>query len=215
LPPRPADGPAPVATVRLDETVLATIDELEHILPATEFRPSLIRDLHDIYSPGAGMAEAFGRWLERVLGDRGLVVYDSSDPSSKPLAREVFARELSMPGQTARLAALAGSDLTARGYHAQVHAHDDGLALFHLDRPDGGRRAIRQQDGQFVVGENRYAAAALIQEAAERPAGFSPNVLLRPIVQDTLFPTACYVAGPNELAYLGQLRGVYEHFGVP
>src|SRR5262249_3422232 len=95
------------------------------------------------------------------------------------------------------------------------HAHDDGLALFHLDLPDGGRRAIRQQDGQFVVGENRYAAAALIQEAAERPAGFSPNVLLRPIVQDTLFPTACYVAGPNELAYLGQLRGVYEHFGVP
>jgi uncharacterized protein YllA (UPF0747 family) len=40
-------------------------------------------------------------------------------------------------------------------------------------------------------------------------------VLLRPVVQDTLFPTVCYVAGPNELAYLGQLRGVYQHFGVP
>jgi len=40
-------------------------------------------------------------------------------------------------------------------------------------------------------------------------------VLLRPVVQDTLFPTICYVAGPNELAYLGQLRGVYDHFGVP
>ena len=54
-----------------------------------------------------------------------------------------------------------------------------------------------------------------MQEATEHPVGFSPNVLLRPIVQDTLFPTVCYVAGPNELAYLGQLRGVYEHFGVP
>jgi uncharacterized protein YllA (UPF0747 family) len=30
-----------------------------------------------------------------------------------------------------------------------------------------------------------------------------------------LFPTIAYVAGPNELAYLGQLRGVYEYFGVP
>jgi uncharacterized protein YllA (UPF0747 family) len=40
-------------------------------------------------------------------------------------------------------------------------------------------------------------------------------VLLRPIAQDTLFPTACYVAGPNELAYLAQLKGAYEAFGVP
>jgi uncharacterized protein YllA (UPF0747 family) len=56
---------------------------------------------------------------------------------------------------------------------------------------------------------------ALVQEATERPEHFSPNVLLRPIVQDTLFPTVCYVAGPNELAYLGQLREVYAHFNVP
>ena len=34
-------------------------------------------------------------------------------------------------------------------------------------------------------------------------------------MQDTLFPTAGYVAGPNELGYLAQLRGVYEAFGVP
>ena len=34
-------------------------------------------------------------------------------------------------------------------------------------------------------------------------------------MQDTIFPTICYVAGPNELAYLGQLRGVYSHFRVP
>ena len=117
-----------------------------------------------------------------------------------------------MPGQTVKLAALAGSDLTARGYHAQVHAQDDSVALFHLN---GGRRAIRQQDGRFVVGDQQYAAPAFVEQATTQPAEFSPNVLLRPIVQDTLFPTICYVAGPNELAYLGQLRGVYDHFSVP
>src|SRR5207247_1686639 len=135
--------------------------------------------------------------------------------ASKPLVGPVFARELSMPGQTVKLAALAGSDLTARGYHAQVHAQDDSLALFHLDGADKGRRAIRQQDGRFVVGEQHFPTSTLVLQATERPDGFSPNVLLRPIVQDTLFPTICYVAGPNELAYLGQLLGVYAHFGVP
>ena len=158
------------------------------------------------------MVDAFGRWLERVLGDRGLIVYDSSDPDAKPIARDVFARELSTPGETVKRAARAGFDLEARGYHAQVQPHEDAPALFALD---GGRRPIRRQDGQLVVGNHTYSATALAQEAIEHPAGFSPNVLLRPIVQDTLFPTVCYVAGPNELGYLAQLRGVYDQFGVP
>ena len=215
LPPRPGGDPVPVSTVRLDDSIHKALADLTAVLPATEFKDSLLTALRRAYAPGTGMAEAFGRWLEEVLGPRGLVVYDSSDPASKPLASQVFARELSMPGQTVKLAALAGSDLTARGYHAQVHAQDDSLALFHLDGADKGRRSIRQQDGHFVVGDQQFAAPAFVSQATERPDGFSPNVLLRPIVQDTLFPTICYVAGPNELAYLGQLRGVYQHFGVP
>ena len=212
LPPRPGAEPAPIAKVQLDPAVLSALDEIEQLLPVTDFRSWLLTALRRAYTPGIGIADAFGRWLEHVLGDRGLVVYDSSDVASKPLVSPVFSKELSMPGQTVKLAALAGSDLVARGYHAQVHAQDDSLALFHLD---DGRRAIRQQDGRFLVGDRQYAAAALLEQAASRPTGFSPNVLLRPIVQDTIFPTICYVAGPNELAYLGQLRGVYEHFGVP
>ena len=216
LPARPGAEPAPVATITLDQNVLAVLTEIEQLLPATEFRGSLIDGLRRAYTPGFGMADAFGRWLEEVLGNRGLIVYDSSDPASKPLVSEVFARELSMPGQTVKLAALAGSDLTARGYHAQVHGNDEGLALFYLERQvDGGRRAIRQQDGGFVVGDQQFPAASLVAQASAQPTSFSPNVLLRPIVQDTIFPTICYVAGPNELAYLGQLRGVYQHFGVP
>jgi uncharacterized protein YllA (UPF0747 family) len=93
-----------------------------------------------------------------------------------------------------------------------VQPQDDCLALFRIDT---GRRAIRQQDGQFLIGDAAYPASVLLRELSEQPATFSPGVLLRPIVQDTLFPTACYVAGPNELAYLGQLHGIYNHFGVP
>jgi bacillithiol biosynthesis cysteine-adding enzyme BshC len=213
LPARPGADPAPVATIRLDsDPINKALNELEQLLPPSEFRDNVMAGLRRAYEPGIGMADAFGRWVEHVLGDRGLVVYDSSDAASKPLVSQVFARELSMPGQTVKLAALAGSDLTARGYHAQVHAQDDSLALFHLE---GGRRSIRQQDGSFIVGDDRFPAATFVQQATERPSGFSPNVLLRPVVQDTIFPTICYVAGPNELAYLGQLRGVYQHFGVP
>jgi bacillithiol biosynthesis cysteine-adding enzyme BshC len=212
LPAREGGEPLPIASICLDPIVNTALDDLERVLAPTDFRAGILNDLRSAYAQDLGMAHAFGRWLERVLGDRGLVVYESSDPAAKSIATPVFVRELSSPGETSRLVSAAGADLTARGYHAQVQPQDDAAALFYLD---GSRRPIRHRDGQFSVGDETFADAALVTLAAERPTLFSPNVVLRPIVQDTLFPTICYVAGPNELGYLAQLRRVYDRFGVP
>lgn len=208
----PGAGEAPVATVHLDGSVAGTIDALAAVLDPTEFSPTLLTHLRGAYRPGLGMAEAFGRWMETVLGERGLVVFDASDPAAKPLVADVFVREFQHPGRTSALAARAGQELVARGYHSQVVAHPDSLALFHLD---GGRQPIRVENGMVTAGGPTREAAEWAKNAAEHPEHFSPNVLLRPIVQDTLFPTVCYVSGPNELAYLAQLGSVYAHFGVP
>ncbi len=201
-----------VARVQLDGSAVSAVAELEGILQKTDFSDSLVESLKRAYQPGVGMAEAFGRWLEATLGPRGLVVYDASDPATKPLVADLFARELGTAGTTARLAIAAGEALLARGYHAQAIPHDDTVALFYLN---SGREAIKRVDDGFAVGDRTESAADLQAQARQHPERFSPNVLLRPLVQDTLFPTACYVAGPNELGYLGQLKGVYDAFGLP
>ena len=211
--PAPAGaGEGPVGGVTLDETVTAAIDALAAALPATEFTATLLTRLRSAYRPGTGMSEAFGRWLEFVLGEFGLVVYDASDPSTKPQVGGLFAREVQFAGRTAELAAQEGERLVALGYHAQVAAHTDGVALFSLA---GGRTPIRFAEGRFSVDGRPVSQSELAARVAAHPEGFSPNVLLRPLVQDTLFPTVAYVAGPNELAYLGQLKPVYAHFRVP
>jgi bacillithiol synthase len=208
----PGANEKPVARVSLDDSVTAALDELRRLLPQTEFTGDLIYELGRSYAPGAGMTIAFGRWIETLLGPYGLVVFDSADVSAKPLVRELFMRELETAGTTAALAVEAGAALEARGYHAQVTPAADSVALFHLD---GKREPIKRAGDEFVIGETRVPMATLIKDADDHPEQFSPNVLLRPLVQDALFPTIAYVGGPSELAYLGQLRRIYEHFGIP
>jgi bacillithiol biosynthesis cysteine-adding enzyme BshC len=202
-----------IARVRLDQSVETAVAALEAILPPTEFSSELTEQLRGAYRPGMGMAQAFARWLESLLGARGLVVYDSADPAAKPLVSDLFAQEVERAGETARLATHAGSALQARGYHAQATPQAGSLALFHHN---GGRDAIRTHGADtFLVGDREVSKAELLKHVRQSPADFSPSVLLRPLVQDTLFPTACYVAGPSELAYLGQLKEVYAAFGLP
>ena len=204
-----SDAGRPGSAVRLPDGVGTLLEQLREALPPTEFSDALLERLAAAYAPGAGLVEAFSRWLDGVLGDRGLVVFDASDPTAKPLARPVFEQELRLRGEASRLASAAGAQLSARGYHAQVQPAEDAVALFHLD---GSRRPIRLRDGGFALGDTLLAPDALRALVREQPATFSPNVLLRPIVQDTLFPTIAYVTGPHELAYLGQLREVYRLF---
>jgi bacillithiol biosynthesis cysteine-adding enzyme BshC len=208
----PGAGSLPIARLTLTDAVAAALDQLNTALPDTEFKTDIATALREAYVPGRSMAASFGVWMEHVLGPHGLVVYDSSDPAAKPLAREVFVKELSQPGETARIAARAGERLVAKGYHAQATLADGTVCVFHLNAE---RAAIKIDGERAEIGDRSVPVAELRAEAQADPEHFSPNVLLRPLVQDTVFPTICYVAGPNELAYLGQLKEVYAHFGIP
>ena len=90
------------------------------------------------------MSEAFARWMDRLLGDLGLIVFECSDNAAKPLASGIFAHEIAHPGKTWELAGEAGQRLTANGYHAQVDASaQSSSALFRLN---GARTAIASND---------------------------------------------------------------------
>jgi bacillithiol biosynthesis cysteine-adding enzyme BshC len=202
----------PVASLTLDGQVETAVAALEQTLPPTEFSTELIELLRRCYRPGETMAGAFARWMDALLGPHGLVVFESSDPAAKPLVADIFASELAHPGRTARLAREAGAALRALGHSAQLDPADDLVALFHLE--DAGRQSIRGTSGACQIGDRPVAREELVAESRTAPERFSPNVLLRPIVQDALFPTICYVAGPSELAYHAQLGGIYQAFGI-
>lgn len=206
-------GRLPVGTLTFDDRITQSIADLEARLAPTEFTADVVATIRAHYRPGVSPATACAGWLDSLLGALGLVVFDASDPDAKRIAAKVFAHEIAHPRETARLARACGERMAASGHSAQIVPGDDVVCLFRVD--ENGRSAIRCRNGHFTVGDREIAGEALAAEVASHPERFSPNVLLRPLVQDTLFPTVCYVAGPSELAYLGQLRRVYESFNVP
>jgi bacillithiol biosynthesis cysteine-adding enzyme BshC len=210
-------GVRPVGALMLDAGVDAAIASLESSLAPSEFTAEVLAALRRCYRAGVGMGTAFAAWIETLLGGEGLVVFESNDPRGKALASGVFTRELESPGRTASLAREGGDLMRSLGHVPQAEPADGGISLFYVDRRRNGqsRTAIKRDGQSFVVGGTRHDDAAMRAEAAAHPDRFSPNVLLRPIVQDALFPTVCYVGGPSELAYQAQLREVYRAFELP
>src|SRR5690606_15330442 len=82
---------------------------------------------------------------------------------------------------------------------------------------EGSRAAIRREaDGSFrLPGGERVGARQLHDLVLSRPQLFSPNALLRPLVQNAAFPVLGVVLGPSELAYHAQIAGLHDHCGLP
>ena len=75
---------------------------------------------------------------------------------------------------------------------------------------NGVRTPIRVEDGSFLIGERRLSRKEILAEVERCPELFSANVLLRPLTQDHLLPTLCYIGGPAEVAYFAQIETVYR-----
>lgn len=205
-------GAYPVGALVLDGDVELAIEAFEQTVAPTEFTAEVIAGLRRRYCGGATVSAAFAGWIEDLLGHHGLVVFEADDPRAKPVVREMFAAELRDPARTCDLVREAGRTMAQLGHPAQLEQADDMVNLFYLDA--NGRRPIRRRGTGYAIGDTAHTPDALAAEALAHPERFSPNVVLRPLVQDLLFPTACYIAGPSELAYQAQLGGVYQAFGV-
>jgi len=147
--------------------------------------------------------------MARVFAEFGVVMVDPMDRRLHKLSSRVFQAAIESAPAIARDLMERNRRLTEGGYHAQVHVTESfSLLFFHVN---GQRRALRLRDGRFVSSQgDAYSPEELLAHLERQPETISANVLLRPVMQDTLLPTVAYVGGPSELAYMAQAGSVYQ-----
>jgi bacillithiol biosynthesis cysteine-adding enzyme BshC len=168
----------------------------------------IARALEESYLPTETYGSAFGTLISRLFAGRGLILLDPLSPELHRLAAPLYRASLEQH-EGLRIDLLArGKALEQAGYHAQVKITERNTLLF--ISVDGKRLPLRARDHGFVLGTRFLSLKEVLARLDESPESFSPNVLLRPVAQDALLPTAAYVAGPAEIAYFAQASVAYQ-----
>jgi bacillithiol biosynthesis cysteine-adding enzyme BshC len=166
------------------------------------------------YRVGARLVDAFAGVMRVLFGAHGLMLID---PSEHPrAAAPVHLRAVRDAGRIAERLEARSAALEAAGFAVQVSVrHGAPLSFFHPDGAEGPRYRLTP-DFQLVGREGTpFTHEALLNAVEQTPERFSTSALLRPILQDTLLPTAAIVGGPGELNYFAQVGPLYEEYGIP
>lgn len=207
-------GPYPLDKAPLENA----LTQLSEALQPTEFTEKLLSELRACYSNGKTFAQAFTSWMYALFADQGLLVLDANNASAKALGREIFLKELDTSPKLSEKVVLQTVHLEEH-YHAQVKPRAINMSYVE----DGERYAINEKERRaseprsyFLKGSKRtFTHEELVNLLVEHPERFSPNVLLRPLYQDTILPTAAYIGGPGEIAYFAQFKSAYEWAELP
>ena len=196
-------------------SISTCLKELRSRMDFHPFSETILEDLERDYSKDRSFREAFASWISRLFSDYGLIVFDPlMEGYQKSLSRFY---EIAVTRHQPIMEALKerNQEIVKAGYDPQVWVDDHESLLFLVD---GSRRhKLLWEKGRYRAKEKRelsFSSRELLQLARNDPGRLSVNVLLRPILQDYLFPTAFYVGGPSEVAYFAQLNSVANHWDL-
>lgn len=207
LPQNPQPGNR-VGAIPFGADILPLIDELRRCIGPT----ATFDLLASLYTPTATFSSAFAAFLSRLFHRHGLIVIDASARPFHALAEHTLQVAIEQADEMNSALLDRARQLEAGGYHAQVTVGHSSSLLFLLDETTGVRTALKKiPEREWSAGSRKYSAAELLAILREAPERISPNVLLRPIMQDTLLPTSVYVGGPAEIAYFSQSQIVFQH----
>ncbi|GMT48889.1 MAG: putative cysteine ligase BshC [bacterium] len=182
-------------------------NDLKAKWPKTDFTDQVF----SLLQGGEGkLSDSFVHLMSSLFKDYVLVIVEPYllRELSIPINQIAFEKDIDIHKELQQTT----DNLSKIGYTPALY-WDEGMNLFYyhnqarvkLYKENGDRFTSKNKDFSISVDELR-------DQIVRSPELFSHNVILRPIIQDTLFPNAVTVGGPGEISYFGQLKGVYKLF---
>lgn len=190
------------------------LEELAQMLPDTEFKRGMLKELAGMAAEPVSLTRYFARLLHRLFGRFGLVQIDSSHPSLRRIEGPFFERLIEENAFLDEAVRHQIKQVEESGHPSPLTIRSDCAHLFVY--VEGQRQLLLRDAGGFVTrdGRMRWSKRELLRMAREEPERLSNNVVTRPLMQEFLFPTLSVVAGPGEIAYWGCLGEAFAGMGM-
>jgi len=204
------------------EKYIKAIEDIRSLLVETDFSGEVFGLLEgsiaDKYTDllddnRINLPELFSDIILKLFSEYGIVLIDPSDERLKKMGERFLKEDLEKCGSIKEMVNIRGDELERAGYHRQIDIKQDTLNHF-LNVGDIREKIEYLPEMHYRVKDKIYSKKELISKSGEDPGLFSWNVVMRPVIQDTIFPVLATVCGPGEISYYAQVSGVYDLMDV-
>ena len=212
--PFPHFGPPASMVVPTQDSIDKVICHIESLTADSDYKSQVMEILREKSNEPGSLGKWFMNIMSVFFARHGLLFFDPMQASSSGLYTSLLLQVLEEGSLIHERIADQDEKITGGGFPLQVVR--TGQESFIMVIWNGRRYALYREKERFVTrGRELSLSRKELQDMIrQEPQRFSPNVFLRPVFQDRLFPNMAYVPGPGEVAYFAQISGVYELFGL-
>ncbi|MES2558839.1 MAG: bacillithiol biosynthesis cysteine-adding enzyme BshC [Bacteroidota bacterium] len=191
----------PVGVLETAE-IKSVVEELKQVIGGSN---KLITLFEESYASGKNLSEATRKIVHQLFADYGLVMIEPNDTVLKQQLMPVMLDDITKGSSFEALIETNGR--LGKNYKLQVTGRE--INFFYLS-PEGRNLMKKTRNGYEINNTSiLFSEEEMVAEIKTHPERFSPNVVLRPVYQESILPNLAYVGGPGELAYWLQLKGVF------
>lgn len=200
-------------TIYKKETMESWVQSVFSALRETQHTNQLLSDVQQAIGKSETFTEFFAFLTNAFFAKYGLLLIDAADPALRQLEVPFFKQLITENEALTERLKQSQKKIEEQGFKPAIETGEHPAHLFIIE--DGERHLLEKERGLYVSKSGRtYTEAELLQLLESSPESFSNNVVTRPLMQEWLFPTVAFIAGPGEIAYWAELKEAFAHFNM-